>query len=325
MKKIITLIFLLTFNMLILASCNGHVPEDVSNTTKYKVCCTVYPGYDWARNVVGSSENFEISYLLDNGEDMHSYQPSVSDIALIADADIFVYVGGPSDEWVEGLLINNGKTGQVRINMMDELAENLKEEEIIEGMQSRESEEEDVGEDIEYDEHIWLSLDNAAVIVKAIEREMSSMDGDNASLYSDNSERYISELMNLKSKYQEKIEDYGSRTVIVADRFPFRYLVDEYGIDYYAAFPGCSAESESSFETIVFLIEKADELGIGTIYIIENSDDSLANTIIENSSGDIEVATLDSMQSVTLADIDEGASYIDYMKQNMEAIIQGFH
>jgi len=330
MKKVIEIILILTINMLILTSCDGR--NDGADAKKYTVCCTIFPGYDWASACLGDADDVELVYLLEDGEDMHSYQPSVTDIAKITEADMFIYVGGPSDEWVVELLDSSGNPNQIRVCMMDVLSEALKEEEIVEGMTSKEgghSREIEAGdadesdEEIEYDEHVWLSFDNAELIVKAIGVAFGEMDEKHADRYMSNADEYSMKLRAMKENYESKLQSRTHDTIIVADRFPFRYMVDEFDVKYYAAFPGCSAESESSFETIVFLIEKSEELGIHNIYIIENADAKLANTICENGTGDIEVLELDSMQSVTAEDIIDGASYINYMTENMEALLRG--
>lgn len=319
LKKIYKLIPVLTIIMLVLAGCTSVSRE--RSDGKYTVCCTVFPGYDWARACIGDDKDIELIYLLDDGEDMHSYQPSVSDIACITEADMFIYVGGPSDEWVLELLDSNSNPDQIRVCMMDVLSDSIKEEEIVEGMQADEEEAEQ-GE-IEYDEHVWLSFDNASIVVSYIADALGTMNEAGREQYITRAKEYASRLNDMRVAYEGKMAGRTKDTIIVADRFPFRYLVDEFGVKYYAAFPGCSAESESSFETIVFLIEKARECEVGNIYIIENADDKLASTIADNCPDDIDILVLDSMQSVTVEDIEAGASYIGYMTDNMEALLTG--
>ena len=194
----------------------------------------------------------------------------------------------------------------------------LKEEEIIEGMQSRESEEEDEGEDIEYDEHIWLSLKNAEILVGKIAESIESLDSNNADIYKQNAASYIDKLNALDSKYAEAVENANTKTLLFADRFPFRYLVDDYGLDYYAAFGGCSAETEASFETVTFLAKKIDELAIKTVLTIDGSDSKIAETIVSNTaSKDQQILTLDSIQSVTKNDIKSGMTYLSIMESNL--------
>lgn len=333
MKKVIYL-YIITFCILFITACSNQ-PTSHDKEHTYTVCCTVFAAYDWARECIGDQSDIELVYLLDDGEDMHSYQPSVSDIAKITEADMFIYVGGPSDDWVLSLLDSSGNPDQIRVCMMDELADVIKEEEIVEGMQTREEDHhdsdmenahidgDDAEEEIEYDEHVWLSFDNAKVIVASIAGALGDMDSLHREQYLERGNQYAERLDSIKASYVDRMESRTRDTIIVADRFPFRYMVDEFEINYYAAFPGCSAESESSFETIVFLIEKAKDNHIETVYVLENADAKLANTISENSIDDMKILVLDSMQSVTEEDIESGASYEDYMIANMDALLEG--
>ena len=172
------------------------------------------------------------------------------------------------------------------------------------------------------DEHVWLSIKNAQLICKAIEEKLSEIDSKNKNLYAKNLNNYLQKLTNLDNEYTKEINSSKDRTLIFADRFPFRYLTEDYDLDYYAAFTGCSADAEASFDTIVFLVKKLDELNINSVFTLTDSDGKIARTIIENSKKDIKILKLNSMESVNKDQAQE-ATYIDYMKDNLKSIIQG--
>lgn len=296
------------------------VPGD-SKSAKYSVVCTTFPQYDWVKNVIGdSTDKFEVTYLMDNGTDLHSFQPSAEDIMKIGEADLFIYVGGESDEWVEDALKNAVNSNIKSINMLESVGDSAKEEEVVEGMQAEEEEEEESGE-TEYDEHVWLSLKNAQALVTDISDALEIIDPADSKALAANADAYIAKLSELDVKYAEAVEASDVDTVLFGDRFPFRYLVDDYGIKYYAAFVGCSAESEASFETVSFLAKKVDELSLPVILTIENSDAKIANTIRENTkSKDQEILVMDSLQSVSAEDIENGKTYLGTMADNLEVL-----
>ena len=291
---------------------------------KIKVVTTIFPEYDWAKQVVGDdSENVDLTLLLDNGTDLHSYQPTTEDMLKISEADLFIYVGGESDTWVDDALKNATNKDMKVINLMETLGDDIKEEEVVEGMEAEEEEEEE-GEghdEVEYDEHVWLSLENAETIVNEIAKNLAEVDKENAEKYENNAETYNEKLDTLAEEYKSAAQASQIKTVLFGDRFPFRYLTDELGLKYYAAFVGCSAETEASFETITFLANKVDELSLPAVLTIENSDQKIAKTIVENTKGkNQKILTLDSMQSVKRADIDEGKTYLSIMESNLEVL-----
>ncbi len=294
------------------------------NSDKIKVVTTIFPEYDWAKQVVGDdSENVDLTLLLDNGTDLHSYQPTTEDMLKISEADLFIYVGGESDTWVDDALKNATNKDMKVINLMETLGDDIKEEEVVEGMEAEEEEEEE-GEghdEVEYDEHVWLSLENAETIVNEIAKNLVEVDKENAEKYENNAETYNEKLDTLAEEYKSAAQASKIKTVLFGDRFPFRYLTDELGLKYYAAFVGCSAETEASFETITFLANKVDELSLPAVLTIENSDQKIAKTIVENTKGkNQKILTLDSMQSVKRADIDEGKTYLSIMESNLEVL-----
>ena len=260
--------------------------------------------------------------LADNGVDLHSYQPTAQDIVAISDADLFIYVGGESDAWVDDVLKESGNDEMKVINLLDVVSENIKEEEIVEGMQEEESGDEDSEEgETEYDEHVWLSLENAEEIIYEITDAMTELDPENESIYLANCINYSVALKTLDNQYKDAVENASKDTILFGDRFPFRYLTDDYNLNYYAAFAGCSAETEADFETIVFLSDKVNELGLKTVLVTEGSDESIAKTIIENTTDkDQEILVLDSMQGINKTDIEGGKTYLQIMTDNLEIL-----
>ncbi len=318
-----------------LTACGSGVGNvGAADDGKLQIVTTIFPEYDWVREITGISEgsadksaaeNVDVTMLLDNGVDIHSFQPTAADIAKISTCDIFIYVGGESDAWVDDALKEATNKDMVVIDLLDVLGDSVKEEEVVEGMQE---EEEHEGEghhheegEIEYDEHVWLSLKNAQILTSYIADKMAEKDSANAAAYKANVEAYNNKLSDLDKQYQEAVDAAEVKTLIFGDRFPFRYMVDDYGLDYYAAFVGCSAETEASFETIVFLAGKIDDLGAPVICTIEKSDQKLAQTIKENTkSQDQEIMTMDSLQSVTSEDVQAGETYISKMTDNLEVL-----
>ena len=305
---------------------------------KLKIVATIFPEYDWVRQILGDeAKNAELTLLLDNGVDLHSYQPTADDIAKISECDLFIYVGGESDGWVKDALKEGKNPDRKVINLLEALGNNTKEEEVVEGMQAEEEEHESTaaGENVaagesaeaeeeegpEYDEHVWLSLRNARELCETIAEDLKSLDSAHASVYDANLKKYEGELDALDQQYQQAIDAAGNKTLLFGDRFPFRYLVDDYGIKYYAAFVGCSAETEASFETVSFLAKKMDELGLKHVMTIEGPDKKIAATVIENTKDkNQDVLALNSMQSVTTKDIEGGETYLGVMQQNLEVL-----
>ena len=321
----------------------GEAPKSkIAKESKLSIVATIYPEYAWAKEILGSRFNsVKLELLMKNGVDLHSYKPTAQDIAKIASADMVIYVGGESDEWIEKALEATPKKGRSEINLMKVLGDRVKAEEVIEGMQAEEehehnnttesaevphNEEEhehhhhDHDEEVENDEHVWLSLKNAEIIVQKIAAEIAKLDSAHASVYTQNVNAYVAKIQSLDNDYRTTVESAARKTVLFGDRFPFRYLVDDYGLKYYAAFVGCSAESEASFETIAFLANKMDSESLPSIFIIENGNEKIAKAVLAASknSKNAQILILNSMQSVTEKQIDEGADYLSIMKSNLE-------
>ncbi len=319
MKRYIVII-LAMMAVFCMAACGG-TSEFNKEDGKIKIVTTIFPEYDWIKAVMGDkAEGADITLLLDNGVDLHSYQPTAEDILKISTCDMFIYVGGESDEWVEDALATAQNKDICMINLMEVLGENVKEEETVEGMQEEKEHDHEDG-DKEYDEHVWLSLKNAGTLVEAIADGLTKIDQSNAQIYKANADSYISELKQLDEEYAETVDKAPIKTILFGDRFPFRYMADDYGIRYYAAFVGCSAETEASFETISFLARKADELDLPAVITIEGSDKKLAETIVKNTASEnMKILTMDSMQAATSKDAAEGITYISVMRKNLEVL-----
>ena len=278
------------------------------------------------REILGDkADHAEVTMLLDNGVDLHSYQPTADDIIKISDCDLFIYVGGESDGWVEDALKEAANKDMQVINLLDVLGEQVKEEEVVEGMEAEEEESEDEDEP-EYDEHVWLSLKNAETLCNAITDALEEIDPANKDAYAANAASYLEKLAALDGEYQTVVDNAARKTVLFGDRFPFRYLVDDYGLSYYAAFVGCSAETEASFETISFLAGKVDELGLPCVLTIEGAQHKIAETIVQNSAAKNQsILTLDSMQSTTSADAANGTTYLSAMESNLDVLKQALN
>ena len=326
------------------ASDVGRVDTVSASAAKKSIVCTTYPQYDWVCEILGDKkDDFELTLLLDDGVDLHSYQPTAMDMVKISTADAFIYVGGESEKWVEDALKEVTNENIQVMNMVDILGERIKPEEFVEGMEhhhehdgehehdeeheshehdSEHGEEHENHEQVqETDEHIWLSVKNAAILVECITDLIVTVDSENALVYQKNSEEYAEKLNALDQEFEQMINASEKNTVVFGDRFPFRYLMDDYGISYYAAFSGCSAETEASFETVTFLAGKIDELSLNSFLVLENAETKLAETIKQNTATkDQSILHMDSIQSVTQTDIANGYTYLNAMQENLEVL-----
>ncbi len=290
---------------------------------KLKIVTTIFPEYSWTKEMLGSNgKNVELVLLTKKGADMHSYQPSAEDILRIAGCDLFIYVGGESDKWVDKALKEGGNPKRKVVNLMKLLGDRAKAEESVEGMEKHEHDKDKHHHDeVEYDEHVWLSLKNAEIACKAIAEELAALDPKNAETYRANYEAYSKKLVALDAKYKETVDKATVKVILFGDRFPFRYLADDYGLKYYAAFKGCSAETEASFQTVAFLAGKMDELHLPAVLTIEGRQHKLAQTIVENTKAkNQKVLTLNSMQAVPEAEIKKGITYLSVMEDNLKVL-----
>lgn len=315
MKKLASVIIA----SLMLCACST-APETGEND-KVKVIATIFPQYDFARAVGG--ENIDLKLLLAPGADIHSYEPSPQDIIEINSCDIFIYTGGESDSWVDGILGNSTNPDMQVISLMD--CVDTVSEETVDGMQHEHDEhcEENHGHsEEEYDEHVWTSPKNAVLIVNEIKNALCVADSENSDVYKANADAYAEKLDALDAAFAETAAAAQNKTMVFGDRFPFRYFADAYGIDYYAAFPGCSTETSASASTISFLIDKVNEEKIPVVFSIELSSGQIADTICEATGA--ERMTFHSCHNLTAEDFKSGKTYVDFMNENAEALKKAF-
>lgn len=349
MKKILMTIFAVALATVMLFGCgkNNETTEDTNNTDTntdsqsdssetegLNVVTTLFYQYDFARQIAGDNGNVEL--LLRPGQESHSYEPTPQDIIKIQEADLFIYNGTVSETWVEKVL-EGVDTDKVRVlNMMDYV--DVKEEEIVEGMEddedhdhdhdeadedaNHEDEDEDEHEhEVEYDEHIWTSPVIAQDLLTVIAKTMEEQDADNKDVYAANADSYMKKLQDLDAQFKEVVDNAQRKTIVFADRFPLRYFVDEYGLSYYAAFPGCSTETEPSAATIAFLTEEIKKEAIPVVYYLELSNEKIADTLCENTGA--KKLEFHSCHNVTQDEMDDGETYITLMERNVEALRQG--
>ena len=342
-KNIVKIAAALFFAALVAGVAIAAPAKKNASSGTVKIVTDIFPVYDWVREITkNSAAKIDLTLLLDNGVDLHSYQPAVADVAKIAECDLFVYVGGESEGWMDDACKEIKNKNSVVLKLLDSLGDAAKEEEVVEGMEAdhdhesadehdHEHEHESAGEHHhehgedeegpEYDEHIWLSVKNAKILCNTIAEKIAAVDPKNAKTYRANAASYGAKLSSLDTQYQKIVDAASKKTVLFGDRFPFRYLVDDYGLSYYAAFVGCSAETEASFKTILFLAKKVDELRIPAVLTIEKSDGKIAKTIIKNTKAkNQKILTLDSMQSTTSNDIKKGITYLSIMTKNADVL-----
>ena len=319
MKKIISIILAVILTATLFAGCSNKSKEPNEPAKDKKdgitVVCSIFPIYDFCREIMGDKGSIEL--LLDSKTDMHSYEPTASDILKISNADLFINIGGESEEWAEGVIESAANPDLKVLSLIN--AVNAVEEEALEGMQEEE-EEEETGEEEgpELDEHVWTSLKNAQMMVQKISETLCEIDSENAEHYKANSNAYAQKLASLEKQYGETVSAAKRNVLLFADRFPFRYLADDYSLQCFAAFSGCSAESEASFETMTNLVEKTKEYELPFILIIEGSDGSVAESVSAQTGAQIKV--LNSCQSVSKEDIENGAGYLSIMESNLEVL-----
>lgn len=314
MKRFLSL-FLVWVLCLSLAACSGEQVQ--TDDGKITVVAAIFPEYDWLRNLTAGSDNIELKLLIDKGVDLHSYQPDVNDIVMISDCDVFVYTGGAGDVWVEDVIATAMNPDLIAVDLMEMLEEHR---ELCEDDHDHAHEEH---EDHEHtaDEHIWLSLVNAEHLCHSLTELLCALDADNAALYEENLVRYDGRLQALDQRYESMVSEAVYEDLLFADRFPFSYLVEDYGLHYHAAYEGCSAETEVSFDTFAHLAETLTELDLPGVLVIDDSDHRIADTVIA-ASGDKsrEIYTLQSMQAVGRRQIKAGITYLDVMEENLSVL-----
>jgi len=282
------------------------------------IVSTIFPQYDWVRQILGyKAEYKDLTLVINNRIDLHNFQPSVSDIAKISTCDLFICVGGESDAWVDAVLAQALNPDMVVINLLKVLGDAaLIDEEIDDGHHHHHHHDED-----EYDEHVWLSMRNTVIFCTAISKALAALDPELSEFYAANLAEYIEKLTALDAEYKTARAGAEVDTLLFADRFPFRYLLNDYDLDFYAAFSGCSAETEASFRTITFLARRIDELGLNNVMVTESADQSIARTVISNSNtGDQQILVLDSMQSANDDDWQRGVTFLSIMESNLRVL-----
>lgn len=309
-KKLLILLSALT---LLLAGCGQK-----QGSQKLQIVAAIFPEYDWVRQIVGNDDSVELTLLVDDGVDPHSFQPAVSDMVTAANCDLLIYGGGESDQWLTKLEATN--PNRETLVLLPLLGAQAHQEEVVEGMESHE--EDDPENDAEMDEHVWLSLRNASFFCQAITDALCDLNPGKADEYRANLAAYQQQLNALDVEYQQAVSAASQHTIVVCDRFPFRYLVEDYSLSYYAAFPGCSAETGASFETVVFLSNKVKELNLSALLVTESSDGRMAKTVAENAGNEqMPVLTLNSMQSVS-AEQAKTLNYLSVMTDNLTVLQQ---
>ncbi len=325
-------------------------PVQMADKDENVILCTTFAAYDWVREILGDTDTFTCRMLVDNGVDLHSYQPSAQDIMKIANCRMLVYVGGESDTWVSDALVESGNENIVAISLLDlvgDRALNEVELEGVEGHHHHDHDDEDhdhdehgheaeitdydehgheaetTDHDDHYDEHVWLSLKNAIVCIETLADAITKLDSGNSQKYAANAKAYTGELEALDADYQTMRDTATQTTILIGDRFPFLYLAEDYDIHYFAAYSGCSADVEASVHTVTYLAEKLQEYQLPAIYVVDNGTDSLARTIAESADMTPEILHLSSMQSVTKEDIQKGCTYLSYMEENLQMLKEG--
>lgn len=321
MKKFIRIFGVLTMCAAVFAGCGaGKAPDNQEQSAdRYSIVCTTFPQYDWIMHMLGNAaEQFEVSLLVKNSADIHNYQPSAQDMISMKEADLFVYVGGESDAWAADLMLADTAMSDRSVSLVEALGDEALVEEILEGMQH--DHEHDHEAEVP-DEHVWLSLENAEILCQYISERLCEIAPDYETVIRDNTAVYINELHELDAEYRAVVEASAHNALIFGDRFPFRYMAEDYDLNCFAAFAGCNAEVEASFDTIITLADKVNELKVPCILVIDGSDRKLAETILSTAgSKGTEILVLDSMQSVSWEDIKQGANYLDIMKSNLEVL-----
>jgi len=289
---------------LLTAGCNAESAPSAGagGDGKIVIVSTIFPPFDFARNIAG--DKAEISLLLPLSSDSHSYEPSPRDIIKIREADVFLYVGGASDEWTESVF--SGGDNVIAVRLMDSVS--LLEDDHAHGS----------GYFSEYDEHVWTSPRNAVLMALAISEALCAADPENAEFYRNNAVDYIARLEALDDTFREIINSASRKTVVIADRFAFRYLTEEYGLEYFAAFPGCAEQTEPSAQTLAFLIEKIREEEIPAVFYGELSDMRTANSISRETGA--QPLLLHSCHTLSREMFDAGLGYIELMEANAEEL-----
>ena len=345
MKKYLSMLLVACLAIACLTGCGaGKQASETTNkpTKKLKIVTTIFPEYDWVKNIMGDKfAQAEVTMLLSNGTDIHSYQPTIQDMMKVSDCDLFIYVGGESDQWISKALKETKNKNMQTVNLLEVLGSKVKnendegDEHKVEGESAGESKTiaprasqpaHKEAKEPDKDEHVWLSLKNAQILCTAITKALCEVDPSNAGVYNANSKKYLAQLAALDQEYAKTLTGSQKKTVVFGDRFPFLYLFDDYGLKHYAAFAGCSAETEASFKTIRFLAGQIDALGLKNIFTVEKSDQKIAKTVLQTTTQkNQKILTLDSMQATTAQDVAAGATYLGIMQKDLAVLKEGLN
>lgn len=313
MNKIkITAVILCVTVLIMMCGCNAVQSPSDSPSGKITIVTTIYPPTDFSQKVGG--EYVSVHQLLKPGAESHTYEPTPKDILAIENCDLFIYVGGESDSWIDDIISSIDSSNVRTVKMLD--AVEALSEEHVEGMEEEEHEEHEEGEEL--DEHVWTSIRNAELITEKICVELSEIDPQHKNYFRQNTDDYIKKLAELDKAYHETIDSSARKEIIVADRFPFRYMAHEYGLTYYAAFPGCSSDSEPSAKTLGFLINKVSEDGIPVVFHIEFSNEKIADSVVEVSGA--KKLMLHSCHNLSQDELNNGEDYLSIMQNNLEGL-----
>lgn len=289
--------------------------EAVTDGKGLKIVTTIFPPYDFARAITGT--NAQITMLIDPGAEVHTFDPTPDDIIKIQNADVFIYIGGENDAWVDQVLESTDTSHMTVLRLMD--AVTPVEEETVEGMRSEDGH--DGGGETEYDQHIWTSPKNAVLMIDYIAKALEKTDAENAPVYEKNAADYTARIMQVDKNIQAVADASPTKLLVVADRFPFRYLADEFGLDYRAAFSGCSSESDVSAGTLAYLIDTVKEKNLKYIYTIEFSNQAVAKAVSEQTGA--QTLLLHSCHNVTKDDFSAGVTYLQLMQGNLDNLKKG--
>ena len=320
MRKTLVYIVCAALVMAALTGCTktNESSESGVDTGKLSIVTTIFPPYDFARAVAG--DRADVTMLIDPGAEVHSYDPAPDDMIAIQECDVFIYIGGENEAWVDTVLGSIDTGDKTILRLMDDVAP--VEEETVEGMQAEEEESEEGAEgEAEYDEHIWTSPKNAILMINAIAEALGGIDSANAAAYARNAQSYTAQINQVDEQIKTIVDNAPRKLIVVADRFPFRYLVEEFGLDYYAAFSGCSSESDVSAGTLAFLIDKVKEYDIPYVYTIEFSNQQVAQAVCEQTGA--QMLLLHSCHNVTNDDFEAGVTYLALMQQNVINLEKG--
>ena len=316
MKKLNRVIFLLAaaFFATGLSACGQEKESSAKASDKVSVVTTIFPEYDFMRQIAG--DKIELKMLVTPGAETHSFEPTPQDIKEVNEADMFVYVGGDSDGWVDSILDSVDTDNMQVVTLMD--CVDLVEEEVIDGMTPEEEEAKAAGEEAEYDEHVWTSPKNAKMIVQKLCDNLCAIDPKNKETYQKNTAEYQKKLAALDQEFLTAVDQAERKEIVVGDRFPFRYFADAYGLTYYAAFPGCSTDTEPSASTIAFLTDKVKEDKIPVVFHIELSNSKVCDSICEATGAKSEL--LNAVHNISKEDFESGVTYLDLMEHNVEVL-----